>query len=126
MVMDISFFDAFKALAEPIGTISGAVYALYRVSHKLKKDREHENAKILQEAKESVAATKLELDNDIEALKVEIQTLKSSTATELAHIKETNNNEIASLAEKIQLLRDDLRTQHVSLMTLVTKLIDKT
>ena len=124
--MDISWIDAFKALAEPIATISGAVYALYKVSAKLKKDREHESAKIIQEAKEEASRVKSEIDNDLNALKTELATLKTSVEKDFQHAKETHDNEIKNLGEKIEALREELRTQHGQLVGLLSKLIDKT
>lgn len=123
--MDISLYDALKALAEPVGTISGAAYALYHIAHRMRKDREHENAKVLQEAKESISAVKADLDSDIEALKTEVQTLKDSTASDLAHVKEIHSSEIKNLAEKIENLRTQLNEHHSQLVTFLTRLVEK-
>jgi hypothetical protein len=123
--MDVNFLDAARAIIEPVATVLGSLYAVWRFSIKLKRKRQHEIEKAIEDAKESASIVNLEMDNKIKALAAKIETLKVNIDQNFDHARELHDNEIKSLGEKIEALRQQLSDQHGSLVQLLGKLIDK-
>lgn len=105
-----------------IGTL---VLTVQKILKNVKKAKEEERAKILQEAKEQVASVKIELEAKIDGLEEKLKNVETSVGKDLSHLKDLHESEIKVLGEKIESLRDELKTQHVQLMTILTKLIDE-
>jgi len=87
--------------------ISGGVATLYKMVNSLRIERDHENEKILKEAKEYA-------DNKFNILSQEIE-----------HQKDIHEGKIAELTDKIEQLREEMRRHHTQLVDLLTKMIDK-
>jgi hypothetical protein len=64
------------------------------------------------------------LRRELELLDGKIQSLESSFAKDVEHIKSTYNNEIKNLAERIDVLRDEVRGQHSQLVGILTKMLN--
>lgn len=114
------------ALAGVITAIGGAWLTI----RKIQKDHDDEKALaaelILNEAKEEDALIKADLEARMSALKMQVETLESTVNKDLEHIRQTYNGEIRNLGQKIEDLRSELRNQHGQLVTLLTKMIEKT
>jgi hypothetical protein len=82
-------------------------------------------AEILQAAKEEVSSLKRELEAKFMLIENKIEQLQESTEQDFSHLKETHGNEMENLSEKLELLRDDLKSQHSQIMTLMTNLLDR-
>jgi hypothetical protein len=105
-------------------TVLGSVWQLYRhISFKqtLKKDRER--GAILAEAKAELSRVENDLNEKIKVLEIELAVQKDNVSKDLSHLKEVYNAEIKVLGEKIDLLRQDLQSQHSSMVALLTKLV---
>lgn len=124
------------AMAGAISAIGGAWLTVRKVTKDLKKERDLEAAKILQEAKEAGAKMKAQMEaarakeiNEISAkitaLEARLNNLEDSVIKDFSHMRETFNGEIRNLGEKIEDLRSDLNSQHGQLVALLTKMIEK-
>lgn len=134
--MDTSIqISSILGIAGTISTIGGAWWTIRKLSRDLRKDRELESAKILQEAKEADARLKAaleakreviyqELNNKIGRLESRLDNLEESVTKDFAHVRETYNGEIRNLGDKIEDLRSELRSQHGQLVALLGKMID--
>ena len=111
-------------MAGMVITIGTAVLTVLKVNRTLKKDREEQEAKILQQAKEEDSTLRASLQSQIDAKDVEIKNLKESFAKDIEHLRETHSSQIANLGEKIEQLRDELRDRHGQMVELLSKLID--
>lgn len=107
-----------------IVTLGTALLTVMKVNRTIKKDREEQEAKILQSAKEEDALVRTQLEAKIKAQEVEIANMKEIFAKDIDHLRETHSGQIANLGEKIEQLRDELRTQHGQMVDLLSKLID--
>lgn len=101
-------------VAGSIAVIATAYLKVRKIVHERKKQKEVEKAIILQEAKEIALKYKRELETKIELLQ-----------RDLDHVKETHSSEIKFVGERIQELRDEVRTQLSQIVMLVSKLIDR-
>lgn len=112
----ISIFSA-------VATIAASIGGVQRIIKNSRIEREHEAKKAIEVAKEEIVLVKSDLDSQITALRVEMKTLELSLQKDFDHLKETHASEISNLGEKIENLRDELRTQHGQLLGLLTKLV---
>ena len=87
--------------------ISGGVATLLKMTNSMRKEREEENKKVLNESKEY---------ND-QKYKVLEQERK--------HQKDIQEGKIAELSEKIEQLREEMRRHHSQLVELLTKMIER-
>tara|TARA_R100000951_G_scaffold19275_2_gene16095 strand:+ start:4725 stop:5042 length:318 start_codon:yes stop_codon:yes gene_type:complete len=86
--------------------ISGGLATLYKFMGTIRKEREDENRKILDTAKEYV-------DNRVR-----------SVEAELSHQKDLHEGKIAELSDKIDQLKDEMSKHHVQLMDFLIQSID--
>lgn len=105
-------------------TLGTAILTVMKVNRTIKKDREEQEAKILQSAKEEDALVRSQLEGKIKAQEIEISNMKEIFAKDIEHLRETHSGQIANLGEKIEQLRDELRRQHTQMVDLLSKLID--
>jgi hypothetical protein len=82
-------------------------------------------AEILQTAKEEVASLKRDIEARFTLMDIKMEQIKESTEQDLSHLKETHSNEMENLSEKLELLREDLKSQHNQIMTLMGNLLDR-
>ena len=87
--------------------IGGGIGSLYKVTNSMRKEREDENEKILETAKQYTDSKFFMLEQ------------------ELRYQKEMHEGKIAELSEKIEQLREEMRRHHGQLVDLLTKMIDK-
>jgi len=111
-------------IAAGVVTAVGGVYTGYRhisLSIKIKKEREREA--ILAHAKAELDLVEAKLNEKIKSLEIEIEAQKENINKDLGHLREVYNAEIKVLADKIDDLRNDLASQHSSMVALLTKLV---
>jgi hypothetical protein len=122
MVIDIS--TVFEGAGGAI-TACGGLWAGYRhirYSMQAKKDKYRQD--IIDQAKEEMAKIKVGLENRIKVVEIELQTQKESVSKDLSHLKDSYTSEVKILGQRIEELRQDLVSQHSSLVALLTKLVD--
>jgi len=112
-------------IAAIISATGGIFMAVRHAFRDNKKTKEAQACEILGKASEETNLVRIQLEARIEAIEMELKNLESSVKKDLGHIQEIYTSEIAGLANKIENLRDELRTQHVDLLNLITKLIDR-
>lgn len=126
--------------AGAFSVMSGAWIKLRKIQanrHKAKEEaKQLEKAIIIQEAKEVAHKHKVALESKIaflekdleikfSSLSQEIASVKESFEKDLTHVKESYTSEVKFLGNKIEELKDDLRSQMGQIVTLVSKLIEK-
>jgi len=119
-------FNDILTLAGGISVISGAVYAVMKILREIRKAKKESAEKILEEAKEYDNELKAKLENRIDILELDLHNLKSSVVKDIKNLKENHAIELANLADKIQVLRNDLQSQHASVLDLLTQLVKNT
>jgi hypothetical protein len=87
--------------------IGGGVGSLYKVTNSMRKEREEENEKVLETARQYT-------NSKFQILEQEIR-----------YQKEMHEGKIAELSEKIEQLREEMRRHHGQLVDLLTKMIEK-
>lgn len=87
--------------------ISGGIATLYKMNAAIRDEREKENQKVLNQAKEYCDEKYKILEN------------------ELNHQKELHEGKIVELSEKIEQLRDEMRRHHGQLVDLLSKMLEK-
>lgn len=112
------------AMAGMVITLGTAVLTVLKVNRTIKKDREEQDAKIIQQAKEEDSTLRAALQAKIDAQDAEIKNLKENFTKDIDHLRETHSGQISNLGEKIEQLRDELRSQHSQMVELLGKLID--
>jgi hypothetical protein len=104
----------------------GALYVMVRkVLSNIEKSRKRHAAAIIQVAKDNDIAIKLSLESRIHDLELKVQTVEENIEKDVAHLKETYNNEIKFLGQKIESLRQEVHDQHGQLVALLTKMIGR-
>lgn len=63
------------------------------------------------------------VNDKLAAFRQDLERVESAFAADIDHIKERHGIEIANLAEKIDALRDEVRTGQTQLVQLLTKLV---
>lgn len=107
-------------------TAVGGLYAFGKrlIANSKRKKEEHKQA-ILEQAKEEAQKIVNSLEDKVKKLEVEFRAQEMSISKDLSHFKETYNNELKVLGEKIESLRQDISQQHQALVGLLTKLVDR-
>ena len=118
-------WEMIVAVAGGLGTIGTAYLVIRNIIKAKATDKEAEKAAILQEAKEYTETIKKDLEIKIMSLKDDLVTMDESVQKDLAHLRETYNNEIRNLGQKIEELRKDLSNQHGQLVQLLTKMVGR-
>jgi peptidoglycan hydrolase CwlO-like protein len=121
--MEVNGSDT-MALVGVLITLGTLVTIVQKILKNLKKAKAERDAQILQAAKEEAAAMKMQLESKIEKLDQKLKNVESSVRQDIGHLRDLHENEIKALGEKIESLRDELKTQHVQLMNILAKLID--
>ncbi len=123
--MDLSSYNSVLA---PSGILSGAATLWYygrKILKEIKKSKEESANKILEEAKRHTNQVKSELETKISLLESEIHSLEENVSKDFSNLKETHAIELKNLSEKVELLREDLQTQHSQILSLLVQLVDK-
>ncbi len=113
-----------------IGPVLGALAAILGAAATFSKLKASFREELREETDKAIEYARDAARNDVELLKVqvenlskEINRLEDSFQKDVAHIRETYNNEIRNLGNKIEELREEVRGQHSQLVTLLTKLV---
>lgn len=121
-------FTSYNSIITPTGIITGiatAWYSVQKVVREIHKSRKNASDKILEEAKDFDKQLKDKLEARIDLLDNQINVLKENVAKDLANAKDSHSIELRALSDKIEALRDELKTQSVGILNLLTKLVDK-
>lgn len=125
MNIDYQLIQLMFPIAGAIVTFGGAFHTIQKVRKSIREEKDAEMSKILREAKEEMALVRAELESKINETKIQLKNLEFNIGKDIDHIKEAHAQEIRILSDKIQSLRDELREQHVGILQLLNKLIDK-
>ena len=115
---------ALEAGAGAITAIGGIYTFIRRWIHHSQEKRDKYRQDILHHARAEAEKVREELDEKIQKLEAEIEAQKQDIYKDIGYLKETHSAEIRNLTEKIDNLREDLKVQHVSILNLLTKLVD--
>lgn len=113
-----------EAMAAIITAIGGIYTAIRKWVKHAETKRQQYKDDILNQARSEAEKIRQELEDKIQKLEVEVETQKQNIYKDLGYLKESHNTEIRNLSEKIENLREDLKVQHTSILSLLTKLID--
>jgi peptidoglycan hydrolase CwlO-like protein len=105
-------------------TLGSAYLTVRKIARDAKKEKKEFKAEIVQSAKEEIALKEKDLEAKIKDVDNKVNALKESVEKDLAHMKDTFNSEIRNLGQKVEDLRDELRSQHTQMVALLTKMID--
>lgn len=121
--MDFSNTNSLLSLAGVITTVAGAFYAILKILRELRKSKEKDIEKIINECKELDQIVKGKLESKISVLEAQLQNLRSEVNKDLSNLKDNHAIELKNLGERIEALRVDLTTQHSQIIGLLAKLI---
>jgi molecular chaperone GrpE (heat shock protein) len=119
------FYALITALATIVTAIGGAFLTIRKITTGFEQTRKLAAAAVLQAAKEADAVIYADLNAKLDTLQAEFENFKKDTNKDLKHQKENYTNEIAYLGQKIEVLRDEIKVQHVNILNLLNKMIDK-
>ena len=112
-------------VAATVTTLGGAWLTIRKIAKDSAKTKKEQAAEILHAAKEEDALMKARLEAKISALALTVSNLEANVNKDIDHLKETYNNEIRNLGQKIEDLRSELKNQHGQLVGLLTEMIKK-
>jgi Na+-translocating ferredoxin:NAD+ oxidoreductase RnfG subunit len=112
-------------VAGSITVVGTAWLTVRKIAKDAAKSKKELIAEILHAAKEEDALQKAKMESKMEALTVKLASLELSVNKDVGHLKETYSNEIKNLGEKIESLREELRSRFDGTVALLTKLIEK-
>jgi phage host-nuclease inhibitor protein Gam len=110
-------------LAVAITTVGTAWLTIKKIARDAEKTKKEQAAEIIQEAKEADASMRLKMEAKYHDLELKVKNLETSVEKDISHLKETYNNEIKNLGQKIEELRSELRNQHGQLVQLLTEMV---
>lgn len=122
MTLDL---ETIVAISGAIIAVAGAITGVRKVIKDVRKSREEQKAIILQEAKEEISRNKIIYDSKIRSLRDDLENFKESISKDINHVKEVHGGEMRVLSDKIENLREELREQHLQMLNLLTKLVDR-
>lgn len=112
--------------------VMGALAALAAAYHQINKLKKEFKKEMNKDTSATIELMKKTSENDLNFLKMrveeldkDIKQLEKNMDKEMDHLKEVYSNELKGLSVKVDELRDEIRTSHSSLISLLTKMIDK-
>jgi ABC-type phosphate transport system auxiliary subunit len=123
--MGLLSFNTILTSAGIITALGGAWYTILKIIRELRKSRKASDDKILDEAREISEALKAKLEARIDILESDLSNLKSNVAKDILHIKEIQSSEIKALGDRIEALREELKTHSTGILNLLTQLVNK-
>jgi hypothetical protein len=111
-------------IAGGIATLGTAVTVIQKVFKNLQKAREERNAIILHAAKEEISRARVALESRIKDIESDLANLKVALNKDLDYAKESNNEAIKVLGEKVDETRRELREAHTQILQLLTRMLD--
>ena len=124
MIEEISI-PSLLAIAAMITAFGTAWLTVRKIARDAERSRKVQAASILQSAKEADLVLKEKLESKLHELEEKFHSLKEANEKDLAHHKETHSSDLKNLADKIEILRDELRAQSKNILELLTKMIGK-
>lgn len=122
--MEITW-EAVLAVAGAVTVIGGSWLTIRKIQKDADASKKAHTDEILKMAKDEIALKEKDLQARLNAMDTRIDSLESNIEKDLSHLKETYNGELKNLATKIEDLRSELKQQHVSVVNLLSKMIDK-
>lgn len=123
--MDLSNYESLLAPLGVITTFLTTWYTGQKVLREYRKFKKSASDKILEEAKQFSNSVKDKLENRINILETELHNFQSSVVKDFINMKDNHMIELKNLGDKIEALREDLKSQTVGILALLTKLVDK-
>ncbi len=117
--------DTILAATAVLTTVGGAWATVRKSITSFNKRRAIYRQSILDQAKQEMNLVKQGLEAKIKEVEIELENQKEAVSKDIGHMKFTYNSEIKMLGQRIEELRQDLLSQHSSLVSLLTKLVDK-
>lgn len=105
-------------------TLGSAYIGIKKLQNDSKKEKAEHDALILLEAKEAIASLEREINSKFEALRAEIEAQKEIVGQEIGHVKETYSTDMSNVSQKLEELREDVRTQNNQMISLLTKMAE--
>lgn len=118
-------WESILAVAGAISIIGGSWLTIRKIQKDADASKKALSDEILKSAKEELALKEKDFNARLIALDTRIDSLEHNVEKDLSHLKETYNGELKNLANKIEDLRGELKQQHVSVVNLLSKMIDK-
>jgi predicted nuclease with TOPRIM domain len=106
-----------------LGGIVSTIFTAQRIMKGLKEERDKENEKILDRALSELEKEKTLLEIKIQACENENERLKEMMEKEIEFVRSTYNTEIKNLGEKIESLKEEVKSQNTQIIGLLSKLI---
>lgn len=111
--------------AVTVSSVCGAYMAIRKVIKDGEKTKKDHHKEFMDDAKKEFAKVEAKLKAEIQALEADLANLKLNVSKDVDHLKETYNNEIRNLGQKIEELRVELNQQHGHLVQLLTEMVKK-
>lgn len=125
-----TIFIVMKADSAMVGQIIialGAIASMFLTAQKIIKnskiEREQESLKLLEKASEELEKEKQLLEIKIQSCVDENERMKEMIEKDMELIKATYSAEIKNLGEKIESLKEEVRSQNTQILNLLSKLI---
>lgn len=118
-------FQLILYIAGGIVTLGGAYLTIKKIINSNKSEKKAQYNEVLKAAREEFELKEQKLLLKIQFVEERIDNLEKDVTKDINHLKESYSNEIKSLGEKIENLREELRVQHSNLLNLISKLIEK-
>ncbi len=125
MIANVDLIQLIVPIAATIGTVGGAWLTIQKIKRNIREEKDIELKEILSSAREEIAVVRSELELKINETQNNLKNLEININKDIEHLREIHISEVRSLSEKIQSLRDDLRTQHTSILDLLNRLVSK-
>ena len=123
MIIDIG--TACEGLGGAVTAVGGLYAIVKRLMANSKRKKEEHKEVILNIAKEEAERIVGLLEDKVKKLELEVEIQKNNISKDLTHLRETYDNELKSLGEKIELLRADVAQANSSIVGLLTKLVNR-
>lgn len=115
--------DLIFSLAGLITAVGGAWLTISKISKDINKKQEENNNKILKLAKDELLKKEQQLESKIMLLEEKVENLEKNIQKDMDYLKESHSIEIKNLGDKIESLREEIRTQHAGVLQLLTEMV---
>lgn len=123
--MEMLNMTTLLSVAGAISVLGGAWLTVKSIAKESERSKKNQSASILQSAKEADSVLKSKLESKINELESQIKAYQDIAEKDIEHLKETYNNEIKNLGEKIENLRDEVNNHHTQIIQLLSKMLDR-
>lgn len=108
-----------------LSVVLGLLATIIKITRDIRKEREEENAKTLQQAKDFILIEVQNIKSEIINLENIIKNTEKSIDRDIEHVRETYNSEIKNLSDKVEQLREQITKSHSELISLISKMVQR-